>query len=427
MDYEVGEDFALRMDAKDQLAGYKNRFYSLGDSIYMDGNSLGLMSVDSERSLIRVMNEWKTQGIKGWGGASMPWIDYPETLGNLMAPFVGGRDGEVVVTGGTTINLHALVSTFYEPEKRRTKIIADELNFPSDLYALAAQVRLKGGDPEEDLVLVKSRDGLTVSEDDIISYMDNDVSLVVLPSVYYRSGQLLDMEKLTREAHERGIVIGFDCAHSVGVVPHRFSEWGTDFAFWCNYKYMNGGPGSVGGLYVNKRHHGEMPGLAGWFGNKRSTMFDMRKEFDPAQTATAWEIGTINMLSAAPIEGSIYMMREAGIENIRDKSLKITGYLMYLIDETLSDKPYSFGIATPREPQRRGGHVGVYHEEAWRINQALIKRGVIPDFRPPNIIRLAPIPLYTSYHDVWKVAEHLREVIDSGEYLKYSTDRSTVT
>jgi kynureninase len=427
LDYEVGEDFALRMDAKDQLAGYKNRFYSLGDSIYMDGNSLGLMSVDSERSLIRVMNEWKTQGIKGWGGASMPWIDYPETLGNLMAPFVGGRDGEVVVTGGTTINLHALVSTFYEPEKRRTKIIADELNFPSDLYALAAQVRLKGGDPEEDLVLVKSRDGLTVSEDDIISYMDNDVSLVVLPSVYYRSGQLLDMEKLTREAHERGIVIGFDCAHSVGVVPHRFSEWGTDFAFWCNYKYMNGGPGSVGGLYVNKRHHGEMPGLAGWFGNKRSTMFDMRKEFDPAQTATAWEIGTINMLSAAPIEGSIYMMREAGIENIRDKSLKITGYLMYLIDETLSDKPYSFGIATPREPQRRGGHVGVYHEEAWRINQALIKRGVIPDFRPPNIIRLAPVPLYTSYHDVWKVAEHLREVIDSGEYLKYSTDRSTVT
>ena len=427
MDYEVGEDFALRMDAKDQLAGYKNRFYSLGDSIYMDGNSLGLMSVDSERSLIRVMNEWKTQGIKGWGGASMPWIDYPETLGNLMAPFVGGRDGEVVVTGGTTINLHALVSTFYEPEKRRTKIIADELNFPSDLYALAAQVRLKGGDPEEDLVLVKSRDGLTVSEDDIISYMDNEVSLVVLPSVYYRSGQLLDMEKLTREAHERGIVIGFDCAHSVGVVPHRFSEWGTDFAFWCNYKYMNGGPGSVGGLYVNKRHHGEMPGLAGWFGNKRSTMFDMRKEFDPAQTATAWEIGTINMLSAAPIEGSIYMMREAGIENIRDKSLKITGYLMYLIDETLSDKPYSFGIATPREPQRRGGHVGVYHEEAWRINQSLIKRGVIPDFRPPNIIRLAPIPLYTSYHDVWKVAEHLREVIDSGEYLKYSTDRSTVT
>lgn len=427
MDYEVGEDFALRMDAKDQLAGYKNRFYSLGDSIYMDGNSLGLMSVDSERSLIRVMNEWKTQGIKGWGGASMPWIDYPETLGNLMAPFVGGRDGEVVVTGGTTINLHALVSTFYEPEKRRTKIIADELNFPSDLYALAAQVRLKGGDPEEDLVLVKSRDGLTVSEDDIISYMDNEVSLVVLPSVYYRSGQLLDMEKLTREAHERGIVIGFDCAHSVGVVPHRFSEWGTDFAFWCNYKYMNGGPGSVGGLYVNKRHHGEMPGLAGWFGNKRSTMFDMRKEFDPAQTATAWEIGTINMLSAAPIEGSIYMMREAGIENIRDKSLKITGYLMYLIDETLSDKPYSFGIATPREPQRRGGHVGVYHEEAWRINQSLIKRGVIPDFRPPNIIRLAPVPLYTSYHDVWKVAEHLREVIDSGEYLKYSTDRSTVT
>jgi kynureninase len=235
------------------------------------------------------------------------------------------------------------------------------------------------------------------------------------------------MERLTAEAHERGIVIGFDCSHSVGVIPHHFSDWGTDFAFWCNYKYMNGGPGSTGSLYVNRAHFGTRPGLAGWFGNERSTMFEMRKEFVPAKTASAWQIGTTTILSTAPIEGSLRMMREAGIENIREKSLKITDYLMFLIDKTLSEDPYNYGIATPREPERRGGHVGVYHTDAWRINQALLERGVIPDFRPPNIIRLAPIPLYTSYHDVWKVSKHLKGVIDNEEYENYTKDRGTVT
>lgn len=427
MRYELGEDYALRLDAEDPLAGYKERFYELEGCIYMDGNSLGLMSVDAERTLLRVLDEWRTLGIKGWTGAQVPWIGYAERLGELQAPLVGAEPDEVVVTGGTTVNLHTLVSTFYKPEGRRRKILADELNFPSDLYALSAQVRLRGGDPDEDLVLVRSRDGLVVEEEDIVEAMADDVQLALLPSVYYRSGQLLDMGRLTEEAHERGIVIGFDCSHSVGVVPHRFSEWGTDFAFWCNYKYMNGGPGSTGSMYVNRRHFGKMPGMAGWFGNDRSTMFEMRNEFDPAGMASAWQIGTTTMLSTAPIEGSLRVMREAGIDNIREKSLRITGYLLYLIDEMLSGEPYNYGVATPREDERRGGHVGVTHADAWRINQALIARGVIPDFRPPNIIRLAPIPLYVSYCDVWRVAEHLKAVIDGGEHLGFKDDRSTVT
>ncbi|OGD53478.1 kynureninase [Candidatus Bathyarchaeota archaeon RBG_13_60_20] len=425
--YEPGEDYALRLDAEDPLAGYRDRFYLPRDSIYMDGNSLGLMSVDAERSLLRVMGEWRTLGIKGWGGAEIPWIRYAERLGELQAPLVGAEPDELVVSGGTTVNLHALVSTFYKPKGKKRKILADEFNFPSDLYALSAQVRLRGGDPDEDLVLVKSRDGLLVEEDDIVEAMTDQVQLALLPSVYYRSGQLLDLRRLTEEAHRRGIVIGFDCSHSVGVVPHRLSEWGADFAFWCNYKYVNGGPGSTGSLYVNRRHFGSMPGMAGWFGNDRSTMFEMRNEFDPARTASAWQIGTTTMLSTAPIEGSLKMIREAGIGSIREKSLRITGYLMHLIDETLSREPYSYGIATPREAERRGGHVGVTHADAWRINQALIARGVIPDFRPPNIIRLAPIPLYVSYHDVWKVAQHLKAVIDDGEHLRFKDDRSTVT
>ncbi len=427
MDFEPGEEYALRMDEADPLAEYRDRFYGLPGCIYMDGNSLGLMSFDAESTLLRVMDEWKKLGIRGWSGAEMPWIEYAERLGELQAPIVGAHPDEVVVTGGTTVNLHALVATFYRPEPGRRKVIADELNFPSDLYALSAQIRLRGGDPDEDLVLVESRDGVLIEEDDVVDAMGGDVALALLPSVYYRSGQLLDMGRLTEEAHDQGILIGFDCSHSVGVVPHRLSDWGTDFAFWCNYKYVNGGPGSTGSLYVNRRHFGAMPGLAGWFGNDRSTMFEMRTEFDPARTAAAWQIGTTTMLSSAPIEGSLNMIAEAGIDEIREKSTRITGYLMYLIDEMLGGEPYGYGVATPRDPERRGGHVGVTHDDAWRINQALIARGVIPDFRPPNIIRLAPIPLYIGYHDVWKVAMHLKAVIDGREHEVFSDDRATVT
>jgi kynureninase len=385
------------------------------------------MSKDAEETLLRVLNEWKTLGIGGWGKAKIPWISYAEKLGDMEAPLVGASPGEVVVTGGTTVNLHNLVATFYKPEEKRRKILADELNFPSDHYALYAQIKLRGGDPEKDLIIVKSRDGHIMEEDDIVKAMTDEVQLALLPSVWYKSGQLADIERLTKAAHSKGIIIGFDCSHSVGVVPHRFNEWDVDFAFWCNYKYMNGGPGSTGSLYVNRKHWGTRPGLAGWFGNKRSTMFDMVNQFDPEKDASAYEIGTTTMLSTAPIEGSLRIMNEAGIQRIREKSEKITSYLIYLIDEQLTVKPYSYGINTPRDVKRRGGHVGVVHKEGWRISQALIARGVIPDFRPPNTIRLAPIPLYVSYHDVWKVAQHLKAVIDNKEYQNYSEDKSTVT
>jgi kynureninase len=426
-DFELGEGFALKMDAEDSLSAYKGRFHRIPGVIYMDGNSLGLMSRDAEATLLRVVDEWRVLGIGGWSGAKIPWITYAETLGAMEAGLVGAEPEEVVVCGGTTINLHTLVATFYRPQGARNKILADELNFPSDLYALAAEIRLMGGDPDKDLILVESNEGGLIEEEDVIEAMTDEVALVLMPSVYYRSGQLLDMEQLTRAARERGIPIGFDCSHSVGVVPHHFDEWGVDFATWCNYKYVNGGPGATGSIYVNRRHFGEVPGLAGWFGNDRSTMFDMDTRFDPAKTAAAWQIGTTTMLSTAPLEGAIRMINEAGIGRIREKSLRITAYLMFLVDEMLSDTPYCFSIGTPREPKRRGGHVGVVHGDAWRVNEALKARGVVPDFRPPNIIRLAPVPLYVSYHDVWNVAQHLKAVIDNGEHEKFSKEKSIVT
>ena len=200
-----------------------------------------------------------------------------------------------------------------------------------------------------------------------------------------------------------------------------------NIVIWCNYKYVNGGPGSTGSVYVNKRHFGKTPGLVGWFGNNRATMFDMSNEFDPAEDASAWQIGTTTMLSTAPLVGAIGVINEAGIEAIREKSTKITSYLMYLIDETLIETPYSFSIGTPRQPEKRGGHVGVEHGDAWRVAEALKARGVVPDFRPPNVIRLAAIPLYTSYFEVWNVVQHLKAVIDNGEHEAFSHERSTVT
>ena len=426
-DFNTSEEFAIKLDSCDPLAEFRRRFYQIPGSIYMDGNSLGLLSKDAEETLLRVLNEWKTLGIGGWSRGNPPWINYAEHLGKLESKLVGAEPGEVVVSGSTTINLHTLVATFFKPNAKRRKILADVLNFPSDLYALDAQIRLKRGDPRKDLVLVESRDGNTIEEQDIINAMSDEISVAVLPSVLYRSGQLLDMERLTEEAHERGIIIGFDCSHSVGVVPHYFDKWGVDFAFWCNYKYMNGGPGATASLYVNKKHFGEWPGLAGWFGNDRSTMFNMDRTFNPAKDASAWQIGTTFMLSTAPIEGALKIMLEAGIKRIREKSLKITSYLIFLIDEMLSEKPYNYSIATPREPERRGGHVGVAHEEAYRISEALTGRGVIPDFRPPNIIRLAPVPLYVSYHEVWQVTQHLKEIIEEREYERYPKQRGVVT
>lgn len=420
------EEFARELDRTDVLAAFRERFYLLPGAIYMDGNSLGLLSREAEAALLAVLEEWKRLGIDGWTRAEPPWFYLAEELGEKEAVLVGAEPGEVIVTASTTFNLHNLMAGFYRPEGKRQKILADELNFPSDKYALESQLRLRGLDPAENLVLVRSRDGRTLAEEDIIAAMTEEVAVAVLPSVLYRSGQLLDIKLLAHAAHERGIFIGFDLSHSAGAVPHRLHEWGVDFAFWCNYKYLNGGPGAVAGLFVHQKHSGRLPGLAGWWGYRKEKQFDMDLAFEPAAGAGAWQVGTPHLLSLAPLVGSLRIFAEAGIENLRAKSLALTSYLMHLIDSELSAPPYNYRIGTPREPERRGGHVAVEHDEAVRINAALKRRGVIPDFRPPNVIRLAPVPLYTSFHDVWQVVRHLKEIIDTREYEAFPRTRDTV-
>lgn len=416
-------EYAIGLDAGNELS-YREEFYIKEDGIYLDGNSLGLLSKRAEKSLLDLLDSWKHHAIDGWTEGDNPWFYLSEKLGKELAPIVGAHPEEVIVSGSTTVNLHQLVSTFYKPEGKRTKILADELNFPSDIYALQSQVKLKGYDPDEHLVQVKSADGHTLKEEDIVAAMTDEIALIVLPGVLYRSGQVLDMEYLTAEAHKRGIEIGFDLCHSVGSVPHSLSDWDVDFAFWCNYKHLNGGPGSTGGLFVNKRHFGQVPGLAGWFSSRKDKQFDMEHLLTAAEDAGAYQIGTPNIFSMAPIIGSLSMFNEAGMERIREKSLKLTGYMIKLIQHELDG--HGFILRNPLDEKKRGGHIYLEHPEAARICKALKAEGVIPDFRAPNGIRLAPVALYNTFEDVWKTVQILKGIMEQEKYKQFENKRGVV-
>lgn len=421
---ELSQAYAERMDNNDELRSFQKEFYIPENTIYLDGNSLGLLSKRAEQSLYKLLESWKTFAIDGWTEGEHPWYYLSENLGEKTSPLIGASPDEVLITGSTTLNLHQLISSFYTPKDHRSKILADELNFPSDIYALKSQIALKGFEPDKALIQVKSDDGHTFNTKTIIDHMTDDIALIVLPSVLYRSGQILDMETLTKEAHKRNILIGFDLCHSIGAIPHKLSEWDVDFAFWCTYKHLNAGPGSVGGLYVNEKHFGKTPGLAGWFSSDKTKQFDMEHDLTPAGDAGAYQIGTPHVLSAAPLIGSLEMFQEAGIENIRKKSLQLTDFMMRLVRSQLAD--YDFNIANPVDDLERGGHIFLEHPEAARISKALKQDGVIPDFRNPNGIRLAPVALYNSFTDVWKAVQILKTIMDEERYKTFENKRGVI-
>ncbi|MEI6900699.1 MAG: kynureninase [Bacteroidota bacterium] len=427
-EFSIDRSFAHELDKSDKLSRFRKRFYIPPGTVYLDGNSLGLLSKDAESSLLRVIDEWKNLAIFGWLDGKQPWFTMGEDIGKEAASLVGAEPEEVVFTGTTTINIHSLISTFYQPKGKRKKILADILNFPSDLYALQGQIRLKGGEPQTDLVLVPSKDGITLHENDILELMTDEVAIAWLPSVLYCSGQLLDMELLTAEAHKRGIIIGFDCCHSAGAVPHHFDKWGVDFGVFCSYKYLNGGPGSTAFLYLNRKHFGKEPQLPGWFGFIKSRMFGMEPLFEHAESAGGWQISAPGILGSATLEGSLKIIHEAGIDNIREKSLRLTDYLIFLIREKLLPLSSEFAIATPADQKSRGGHVSLIHKtESFRINEALKARKIIPDLRPPNMIRIAPAALYNTFAEVWQLVEALKVIMEKKEYLNFSNERKAIT
>jgi len=422
--FEQGLDFARNLDAGDPLRSIRKHFYVCEGQIYMDGNSLGLCSKDAEEAVLDVLDVWKTFGINIWSVRGGKFFLYPSYLGGRLAKLINAEPNEVTVTNSTTVNIHQCIATLYQPTKERYKILVDDLNFPTDRYAVDSQALLRGYKPEDAVKVVKSRDGRTLLEDDVIEAMTDDVALILLPAILYRSSQLLDMQRVTDEARRRGIIIGWDLCHSIGAVAHDFRSISPDFAVWCNYKYLSAGPGAIAGLYLNKRHFGKAPGLSGWHGNVKATQFQMRHQYEQAPDADALLTGTAPLLSMAALDGTLNVYDAAGMERIRKKSLKLTAYMMYLIDTKLAR--HGCEIGTPREDERRGGHVALEHAEAYRICRALKDRQVIPDFREPNVVRLAPVALYTSYEDIYNLIEIIDDIITNRTYDKYSEERTLI-
>ena len=414
------------LDQADPLARFRAEFFLPPGQVYLDGNSLGPLSRRAEAHLHRVLGEWRTLGISGWTDARPPWISLSETIADQVARLVGAGPGQVAVTGSTTANLHQLLATLFDPGLPRKVIVADELNFSSDLHALHSHLRQRGLDPALHLRLIRSRDGRTLHPDDIVAAFTPDAQIAVLPAVQFVSGQVLDMGALTKAAQERGLAIGWDCSHSIGAVPHAFDRDGVDFAFWCHYKYLNAGPGAVGGLYLNRRHHGRPPGLAGWWGVRPDRRFALAPHHEPAPDATALHVGTPHLLSLAPLLGSLEIIAEAGgVPALRAKSLAQTAVLMELADRDLT--PLGFVVANPRADRERGGHVALAHPGAWRICQALKAAGVVPDFRRPDIIRLAPAPLYNTFADCAAAIAALQTIVRDGAHEKFPAQRALVT
>lgn len=422
-EYQEDSEYPKLLDNNDPLGHFKQRFYLKKNYIYMCGNSLGLASKDAEDSLLQAIEKWKEEAIKIWNVDDNKYYMYSKHLAKMMAPIVGADPDEITITGGTTINTHQALATFYKPTKNKYKILVDDINFPTDRYAVDSQVRLHGYTPKEAVKIVKSKSHL-MDEDVIIDAMTEDVALVLLPTVYYRSAQILDMVKITKVAKERGIIIGWDLCHAAGAIGINMKEVDCDFAMWCTYKYLNGGPGSAAALYINRKHFTKLPGLAGWFGNKSKTQFLLNQEFDHQQDANGWQTGTPCIFSMATLEGALRITNEAGVENIRRKSLHITGYFIYLVDKKLSK--YGFAIGNLREDHLRGGHICLEHDEAYRISMALKARSIVPDFRDPNVIRLTPTALYNSYEDVYTVVEALLDIVKTESYKKFDSKRNYV-
>nr|MBA2743463.1 kynureninase [Chthoniobacterales bacterium] len=380
------------------------------------GNSLGLMPKTTRAVVDQELDDWARLGVDGHLESTTPWYSYHEMVREPAARLIGARPHEVVCMNSLTVNLHLMMASFYRPTKARFKILMEEPAFPSDTYAVKSQIAHHGLDPRDALVLACPRGGeFTVWQDDIealIERQGDQISLVLFAGVNFFTGQLFDIERITAAARRHGCTVGVDLAHAVGNVPLSLHDWNVDFAVWCSYKYLNSGPGAVGGAFVHERHakNTELPRLAGWWGNDPATRFQMHllPEFVPVASADSWALSNPPIFSLAPLRASFAIIDEAGgVGALRAKSVKLTGYLQFLLDQIGSGK---FTVITPREPSQRGCQLSILvHEHLKDLFAELEAAGVKCDFREPNVIRAAPTPLYNTFHEVWRFARILAE------------------
>ena len=421
MTYSAEEDFARQMDRQDSLGHFRERFFlprnRTGEPlIYFVGNSLGLMPKSSRAAVDQELDDWARLGVDGHFDAATPWYSYHESVRAPAARLVGAQPDEVVCMNSLTVNLHLLMATFYRPTESRHKILMEEPAFPSDTYAIKSQIAHHGFQPNDSLVLARPREGeFTIRQEEIEALIEKEgeqIALVLFAGVNFFTGQLFDLEKITAAAQKRGCMVGIDLAHAAGNVPLRLHDWNVDFAVWCSYKYLNCGPGAVAGAFVHERHarNRELPRLAGWWGNDPAARFRMQlePEFVPVASADAWQLSNPPILAMAPLRTSFAIFDEAeGMEALRAKSLQLTGYLRFLLDQIPSRL---FTIITPRPPNEHGSQLSILaHEHPKELFTKLEAAGVKTDFREPNVIRVAPTALYNTFHEVWRFARILAE------------------
>lgn len=394
------EDEALARDAADPLPTLRDEFHVPPGVAYFAGNSLGLQPRATRAALLTELDDWARLGVEGHLEATHPWLPYHEELRGPAARLVGARPEETVVMNSLTVNLHLMMASFYRPAGHRTRILIEDTAFPSDSYAVRSQAAFHGLDPDQAVVRVPI--------DSIVEYLATEgerVALVLLGGVNYLTGVVLDIPAITAAGHAAGCLVGWDLAHAVGNVPLRLHDWDADFAAWCSYKYLNAGPGAVAGCFVHSRHLADvtLPRLSGWWGSDPATRFLMRPVVEPLSTADAWQVSNPPILAMAPLRVSLEMFDQVGMAALRAKSERLTGYLASLLREVRGLR-----VITPADPARRGCQLSIRVGEAGKLARALREEdGVVADVREPDTIRLAPAPLYSTFHDCWRAADAL--------------------
>ncbi|MGC2474621.1 MAG: kynureninase [Candidatus Sulfotelmatobacter sp.] len=409
--YQSGAEFAAKMDASDPLAHFRERFFfpktkSGEDCIYLCGHSLGLQPKSARNYVDQELEDWAKLGVEGHFHAKNPWMPYHRLLRDQTAAITGAEPAEVVVMNSLTVNLHLMMASFYRPTPQRFKILIERGAFPSDQYAVKSQLRFHGFDPEGALLELTPREGESClrGEDieQVIEEEGESISLILLGGVNYATGQVFDMAGITRAGHRKGCIVAFDLAHAAGNIPLQLHDWGPDFAVWCSYKYLNGGPGCVAGCFVHERHSEawNLPRFAGWWGHDEKTRFQMGPQFHPMKGAEGWQLSNPPILGLAPLRASMENFAEAGIERLRAKSIALTGYMEFLLGELKSDR---FSIITPSDAAQRGAQLSLrLSGEGRGICHKLAAEGVVGDWREPDIFRVAAVPLYNSYADVYR-------------------------
>ncbi|MBE8168602.1 MAG: kynureninase [Shewanella sp.] len=423
MNYENSLVFAKQQDLNDPLAHYKDRFYHPvidgKQVLYFTGNSLGLQPKSAKEYVETELNDWAKWGVEGHFNATNPWVSYHEILTPASAMLVGANESEVVCMNSLTTNLHLLFVSFYRPTPQRFKIISEAKMFPSDRYLLETQARHHGLEPDDAIIEVSPREGEhLIREEDIIKVINDnadEVALVFFGGVNYFTGQLFDMEKLTKAAHQVGALAGFDLAHAAGNVPMKLHDWDVDFAAWCTYKYINSSAGNVGGIFVHDRHgnNTELNRFGGWWGHNKERRFLMENSFEPMTGAEGWQISNAPVMGMAVLKASLDIFEEIGIDKLRAKSLLLTGYLEYIFNQIVAQFPdIQLEIITPKIPSQRGCQLSIRLVGTDKtFFKTLTESGVIADFREPDVIRMAPTPLYNSYEDVYRFGQILKSLL----------------